>query len=1037
MSQGLPKQTITIPLGQGLETDVDPKLLPVGKVTQLENMLWTALAGQGTGVKRPGYVAMPSSYVTSGTPGSVPVPWQFALHKGSAVALALAGPRPVSAYSPALAKWLTSPATSADGTAGLSSKLRGQVIASRMTVERSDTTSGFGVASNLGTDVATDGTIALTVWIHSLPSANQLQARFVELSTGKVLFSYVVATATDVAFPRAVYVNGIFTVLWMSGTSIWDAHWSAATVLGGNGAISGFTAVGTAPANPLGFDVITNGSNILPLYTAAAAPSGKTMMSKYSAGSPGSFVAIELLSPSSTRIPPVSMCWVRDLGGAGKVAFVTIGSGGSGIGAYWDVNLTTGVAATFYLLSASFAGAYTMAAHTYSNNATGELTVIWQTAAQPAPIMIGGRTSGGTFTVQTWLNSTSLLSNAFSRNGDFYCLIGYESPTQGTDFIIRIPVQPYDSVDFTQAPSARYCSAKGNGSDRSLVNVTPLSGSRYLASTVVRTRELQTPAGTTVFDLGIDLLNIQFDPATGTAREYADSTYVCGGLLGAFDGQTFAEEGFHVFPETPAVTQTAGGSMTALGSYYYAAVFKYTDANGRVHRSAAPGLAKGGAPPAFVTLTGANRSTSVVVKTLKLTGRPGQNAIELYRTANSGDPPTSLVLLAVVPNNETADTVTIADNNSDASLLGAMPVYTTGNVLPSGPPPTPIALAIRNGQLAAVLADDPTLIQIALPLTDFDGEGWPIFDIEQISSIRIEDAHGDLVALAAMDDKLLAFKSDAVYAMAGNGPDVTGNGTWGAPSIVCVGDGCAQPRSVVETSDGVIFRSTSGRNGYFLINRGLTLQYIGAPVQAYLNDTIVDAVYVASLSRVMFFTVQGRTHVYDQTLKLWTTFTNQAAAAAGLFNGLPIYQQAAQASLSALREDSTGTHWDENGVPNDEYVVTPWLSLAALKTYERFYKLQGIGFTAAGHLLTVTMWTDFNDTTPFSTTTLLIGGNTPDWNKWEFKHSCKATAVRFGIRCSRTPGDILDSAGANITGITIEYGGKAGLRKVPFGNRTR
>jgi hypothetical protein len=1047
MSQGLPKQSVVIPLGQGLETDVDPKLLPAGKVTQLENAMWTAASAQGTAVKRPGYVVMPNNYVTSGSPGTLPVPWQWATHKGSTLALGVAGPRPVSSYSPAMGKWLTTPVTSADGIDGLSSKLRGQVIATRSPVQRSDTTGGL-VASNTQTTMASDGTFALVAWVNVLGSAS-INAKFIELATGKTLFSFVggnaIASSASPQTPRVLYANGIFTVLWMNNTGISEVHWSSSAIAAGSGAMSSITAVATAPSSPEGFDAITNGNNILLLYGAAAPPAGKTMLTKYAAGTPGVVTNVELVTSASARIPPVSASWIRDLGASGKIGWVSIGSGGGGVIAQWDVNLSTGVPATSYNLSATAypSGVFTVTAFTYSANAAGEFIILWQTlsasfpAAQPAPLMIGGRNSGGTITAQVWINSTSLMSNPFAHNGDFYVLIAYESQTQGTDFVIRVPTLFFDTTDFTQAPSARYCSQKGNGADRVLTDVTAISSSRFLASTVVRTRFLHTQAGSTAFDLGIDLLNVQFDPATGTSREYADSTYICGGLLGAFDGQTFAEDGFHVFPEAPVVTPTAGGSMTALGSYYYLTVFKYIDANGRVHRSAPSDLA-------FVTLPVGDRSVSISQKTLKLTGRPGQNAIELYRVINAGDEPVSFVLVQVVKNNELNDTVTIVDDASDASLAGSLALYcvpTDGlvGVLPSGPPPTPLALSIFNGQLAAVLADDPTLIQICLPLTDFDGLGWPIFDNAQVSSIRIQDAYGDLVGLAGMDDKLLAFKGNAVYVLNGTGPDVTGNGTWGTPSRVCTGTGCSQPRTIVETSEGVIFRSTSGRSGYYLINRGLTLQYIGAPVQAYLNDTIVDAVYVADLDRVMFFTSNGRTHVFDQQLQLWTTFTNQAAASAGLYAGLPIYQQAGQSSFSALREDSSGSAWDENGTANDEYALTPWLSLAGgLKGYERFYKLQGIGQTVAPHLLTLTMWVNFDDSTPFSTTSIQIGGPGPtaDWNAWEFKHPSKATSVRFGIRVGRTLGDHSDGAGANITGITIEYGTKAGLRKVPFGNRT-
>lgn len=1020
----LPKQTLEIPLGQGLETEVDPKLLPVGKSTTLENCLWTQ---SGEATKRPGYRTFGNNYVTSGTPAAMPPPWQLASHKGSLVELAQAGVRPIGSYSPGMDKWMTVAADSSDGVNGIASKLRGPLVVTRTPIYRPNTTAG-GSTPSAASDIASDGTLVLDVWIQIIPGTGtpQLQARFVELATGNVLFSYALATGAQA--PRAIYTNGIFTVCWLSGSTILEAHWSGSAVLAGIGGVSGSTSVGTT-VNTV-FDAQAHGNNVLLIYGAAASPSGKIVSSQWPAGTPGSNVVVELLNTGSGRIVNGGVGWITDLGGSGKVAWMH--SDATGLGVYWDVNLATGVPVTAYAIDTTVGPYWAMEGHTTSNSSTGEFVCTYQTAGQPAPILIGGRSvAAGTFH-QTWLDSTSLMSKPFSRNGDTYVLIAYESLIQGTYFAIRVPAQPFDSVDFTQAPSARYATNEGAGSDGTLTNVISISANQWIASAVVRTHLNSLSGGVTQFDLGVDMLTLTFNPTVSNGREYADSTYVCGGILGQFDGAVFAEEGFHVYPEAPTVNQTAGGSMTALGEYEVLQVFRYTDSNGRIHRSN-PSV------PTIVTLTAGNQSVSIIGKTLKLTGRPGQVAIETYITT-----PNQSVLFFMVDvsrNDETADTHTITYDQADAATVSSEQLYTTGNVIGNGPPPSALAMAIFNGRLALVSPDDPTLVQISMPLVDGHG---PTFDIDQISSVRIDDSHGNIVGLGAMDDKLLIFKNDAVYMVNGTGPDATGNGTWGVPQFVCIGTGNANVRSICEVPDGVTFQSTSTKSGTYLINRGLALSYIGAPVQAYLSDSITDVVHVPQRNRTMFFTSSGRTQVYDWAQSkltqqnIWTTNINQAAACAGLLNGLPVYQQAGQTALSMLREDSTGTVWDENGTPNDEYVLSPWLSLNGLKGYERFYQLQGVGKTVAPHFLTVTMWTDFNDTTPFSTTSIQIGGTGPtaDWGAWEFKHPNKSTSVRFGIRCARTPGDHSDGAGANMSALVIIYGAKVGLRKIAAANRT-
>lgn len=1028
----LNKQALEIPLGQGLETDVDPKLLPAGKSTQLENCEWTET---GEVTKRPGSVTFGNNYVTSGSPAPMPPAWQLAQYKGSTVELSQAGPRPIASYSPAMDKWIAAPVTSADGISGITSKLRGPLIVERQPVFRADTTTGTSTKV-AQTDIASDGTLALEAWIQDIPGAGgaaQVQARFVELATGNVLFSY--AIGSGVSNPHCVYTNGIFTLIWgfTSALALEEVHWSSAAVLSGTGASSSATTVAMTVDDRF-VDVIAHGNNVLIIFQAAASPSGKTMSAQYAAGVPGTVTTVELLTPGSARIPPSSLGWMRDLGGSGKIAHVSIGSGAGGVVVFWDVNLATGVAANSYTLDAtSFpAGVYVLAAHTYSAAATGEFEVVYQTTIQPAPLNIAGRSAASGSFHQLWLNSTSLISTAFAHNGDFYVLIAYESQIQGTYFAIRVPTMPFDSVDFTQAPSARYATNEGNVSDRTLTSVVPLSANQAIASAVVRTHLNSLPGLTPQFDLGIDLLTLTFNSTASNGREYADSLYVCGGILGAFDGSVFAEEGFHVYPEAPVVNQGGGGSMTALAEYEVCQVFRYTDNNGRLHRSN-PSV------PTIVTLTGSNQSISVVGKTLKLTGRPGMVAIETYITTPNES--SVFFLVGVSPNDETADTHTFAYGQSDVNTASGEELYTTGNVIGNGPPPSAFAMALFNGRLAVVSPDDPTLVQISMPLVD--GQGVT-FDIDQVSTVRITDSHGNVTGLGAMDDKLLIYKADAVYMVNGTGPDATGNGTWGVPQFVCIGTGCTNVRSIREVPDGVMFQSTSSKSGTYLINRGLALSYIGAPVQAYLADPIVDVVHVPLRNRTMFYTSSGRTQVYDWAQSkltqqnIWTTNVNQAAACAGLLNGLPVYQQAGQTALSLLREDGTGTFWDENGTPNDEYVLSAWLSLNGLKGYERFYQLQGIGKTIAPHLLTVTMWTNFNDTTPFSTTSIQIGGPGPtaDWGAWEFKHPNKASSVRFGIRCSRTPGDRADGAGANMSAIVIVYGTKVGLRKIAGGNRT-
>jgi hypothetical protein len=1027
---GLDKSEITIPLGMGLRTDVDEKLLPVGKVSQLENMYWLR---QDEMTKRPGSVAVGSQYI-SASPAVMPTPWQLGTLKGSLVSLSKAGPRPVGAYSPALDKFSAPQAITNDGPAGIVSKLRGPLLVTRAPVFRSQASTG--ATFNESPDIATDGTFALVAWIGNDGLQTHVYAKIVEVATGKTLFFSTLDTGA-VLQAKARYANGFFSAVWNSGGGVLnEAHWASAAIAAGTGTPSAnIVLANDFNGAPYNYDLTVVGNNVLLVYGG----SSKTNLVMWPGGSPASLTAKEIKTPTSTTIPPGTVAWVDDLGGTGVLSLSICNA--NGVQTFENINTGTGISTAVQTLDAGTIGPIiTMAAHTLSPFVPAiEHAIVYQTFTT---LKLATHTAASGNLSTTWINSASLMSRTFAHNGDFYALIAYESTVQGTYFAIRVPTNGInDPVDMTRAPSARFATALAQGLTGSVnghattTSVVVLNGSTLLSAAVIRTGLIEQPGLNGLFDTGVDLLTLAFDTtAVGGAKEHADSLYACGGVMGQFDGQAYAEEGFHLRPEAPTLTGTTGGALTALGSYVYSGCFRYDDANGRRHRSRPSNLSP-------VTLTAGQGSVSVVFKTLKLHGRPGSVVLEVYRTANAGDPATALVLVGIVANNETVDTVTFLDTVSDQNANESQDLYTNGGIFPNETPPVPLALTPYLGGLAVVDADDPTLIWISLPLQALDGPQGPQFI--SASQVRIDDQHGPIAALAAMDDKLIAFKGDAVYVITGPGPNADGSGgQWSTPNFVAIGTGCVQPRSVCEVPDGIMFRCNSNRAGYYLLDRGLSLSYLGSPVQAYVGDTVVDAVHFPLTQRTHIFTTAGRTQVLDHAISklagepMWNTYTNQAAVAAGSYNGRPVYQFGF-AHMALMREDATGTVWDELGSPNDEYVLTPWISAAGLKGYERFYLLQGVGTFVGQHTVTVTMYVNFDMTVPFSTTSRVIGpsGTTSDWNAWEHKHPSKFSSFRFGIRCSKVPADPADTAGANINAIVITWGRKIGQRKVPFGNR--
>jgi hypothetical protein len=87
-----------------------------------------------------------------------------------------------------------------------------------------------------------------------------------------------------------------------------------------------------------------------------------------------------------------------------------------------------------------------------------------------------------------------------------------------------------------------------------------------------------------VTPIGADQLSLDFDGQLNTV-DFDGGLVMAGACPGFYDGQSRAELGFHVYPETPAATAVAGGSLAA-GTYGLTYLYEWVDAQGRKHQSA-------------------------------------------------------------------------------------------------------------------------------------------------------------------------------------------------------------------------------------------------------------------------------------------------------------------------------------------------------------------------------------------------------------------------------------------------------------------
>jgi hypothetical protein len=175
--------------------------------------------------------------------------------------------------------------------------------------------------------------------------------------------------------------------------------------------------------------------------------------------------------------------------------------------------------------------------------------------------------------------------------------------------------------------------------------------------------------------------------------EFAQSLCIPGAQLWQYDGTNVVEHGFPVIPVASSA-QGASGSL-ADGSYQICVVYEWYDATGRRHQSA---------PSTAVTQTvAAGGGTAKVVataQTLRLTNKTGVKIV-LYATEASG---TTFYRFTSTDNDKTADTVTI-DYTSSSGLNNNEILYTNGGVLENGAPPGMQSLTVRGPRLYGVTFD--------------------------------------------------------------------------------------------------------------------------------------------------------------------------------------------------------------------------------------------------------------------------------------------------------------------------------------------
>lgn len=646
--------------------------------------------------------------------------------------------------------------------------------------------------------------------------------------------------------------------------------------------------------------------------------------------------------------------------------------------------------------------------------------------------------------------SVGLASKSFILSGIIYLSTVYSSVYQPTYFII-------DSVGNI---ISKFAYSNGSGSMIANIGYLPLglpgvslygttAGIPYLTKDLIAATNKSTNqgAGTTApinpvySQTGINLGSFNLTTAGLNTAEIGNNLNLTGGFLWAYDGYSLVEQNFNVWPDSVEATPSASGGFMTAQQYYYQVTYEWSDNQGNVFRSA-PSI------PITVTTTGSTGSVTLDIPTLRLTykiSNPVKIVIYRWSVAQQTYYQTTSITSPLL-NDPTIDYVTYVDINADTPqenstnfILGNNIIYTNGGVVEDiGPPPADV-LTLYKSRLFLVDSEDKNLLWFSKQVIENTPvEMSDLFTIYVAPTTSSAANTGPITALSALDDKLIIFKNDAIYYITGDGPDNTGaNNDFSEPIFITSTVGCSNQSSIVFMPQGLMFQSDKG---IWLLGRDLSTSYIGAPVEDFGTSPVQSAVNVPETNQVRFTISSGITLMYDYYFSQWGTFVSVAAISSCIYKNLHTYIN----SFGNAFQETPGKFLDGSSPVLIKF-TTGWINPAGLQGYIRSYVIYILGQYITPHKLQVSIAYDYNSSAPQSTPiapnnfspnyggSSPYGGGSPyggpgdleQWRVFLTRQRCMAFQITINEIYDASFG-IPAGAGLTISGLNLVVGIKSG-----------
>lgn len=350
-------------------------------------------------------------------------------------------------------------------------------------------------------------------------------------------------------------------------------------------------------------------------------------------------------------------------------------------------------------------------------------------------------------------------------------------------------------------------------------------------------------------------------------------------------------------------------------------------------------------------------SVTLNIPTLRLTYKQAPNGVRIVIYRWSTDQEIFYQITSIpnpILNDTTIDSITYVDTQASPAIIGNLIIYTSGGVLEDIQAPASTVSTLYKSRWFIVDAEDRNLIWYSKQVI----ENTPVemTDLQTIyvaPTIGAQGSTGPITAISAMDDKLIIFKTDAIYYVTGNGPDITGaNNDFSDPVYITGTVGCADQRSIVFMPNGLMFQSDKG---IWLLGRDLSTQYIGAPAQQFNTQVAESSLAIPGTNQVRFTLSGGDVLMYDYYYGQWGNFTDIPGLSSTLFQGLHTFID----KFGRVFQESPGVYLDASR-PVLMAFTTAWAQLAGLQGYQRAYFFYLLGTYYSPHTLSLSMAFDYN-----------------------------------------------------------------------------